>query len=147
MKKTLFLAIAFVFISYCWGEPHKSIVGKWVKTNYRTVIGTGSTDTTLVIQRYSETYQLSYSFGSVGRLKNNDGQFIFQTNTTTFSGICLYEKEGVYFFALPNFALPNKEETIYLKLQTIKEREALVIVPQKNKDKNAPLEMFYREKK
>lgn len=117
------LVIVIAFASCCWANPDSSLVGTWVRWNPRTVIGTWATDTVIKVTGQSDAYQVSYSFGEISVVKDDLGNQVFKTVTTTYIRIPMAKLDGVW-----SFSVPGQSEAVRLELKSIKGNEVLVPV-------------------
>jgi hypothetical protein len=121
MRTGVTLLIAVLAWSQAMANEPINIVGKWVKWNPRTVIGTGQTDTVLDISGQPGAYRLTYTTGGITRIRDADGRFVLKTTTATFSPIPIKTEQNFFLFTLP-----EEGRTIRLKLTIVGDQRALI---------------------
>jgi hypothetical protein len=105
------------------------------------VIRTGATDTVIKVTGQSDAYLVSYSFGEISVVKDDQGSQVYKTLTTTYSRIPMARIDGVWLFSVP-----GQREALRLELKSIKGNEVLIPVGV-DLSKGEPVGIgFYREK-
>jgi hypothetical protein len=135
------LVIVIAFASNCLANADSSLVGTWILWNPRTVIGTGATNTVIKITRVSNAYHVGYSFGEISVVKDDQGNQVYKTVTTTYFPIPIAKIDGVW-----SFSVPGQREPVRLELKSFKGNEVLVPVGM-DFSKGGPAGIgFYKEK-